>query len=56
MTPFPEDTAPALEALVELLRLAQFEHQRVCGHNQHGGSPAVLGGQVHGWPAWRSKG
>ena len=46
--PPAEDTRPALNALVDLLRLEQFEHNLFRGHNRDVGSPAVFGGQVLG--------
>lgn len=42
------DTAQALQALVELLRLEQLEHNLFRGQSRDIGGPAVFGGQVLG--------
>ena len=43
-----QDTARALQGLVELLRLEPLEHNLFRGQNRDVGSPAVFGGQVLG--------
>ncbi len=43
-----DDTAQALQSLVDLLRLEQFEHNLFRGQNRDVGGKAVFGGQVLG--------
>jgi acyl-CoA thioesterase-2 len=48
MNPSERDTAGALLALVDLLRLEQLEHNLFRGQSRDVGGPAVFGGQVLG--------